>query len=273
MVIALDGTLVIAKRFDSVLSEDGVVLGGNIKKEEESEWDWERWKKHFKRIDDQYRLLSFLKSQLNGAAKREDYEDAARLKVAIAAASTNDAVGRVMSSFNRAVLEERYKDAVYLRDKAGAGLVDWWSGISEDVKDPFGLIVQITAEHGRYVARSYNPRKMQVILPSSLVKMKTDNSADDSDLLDESSGFQTFLRDMIPGVKVKVMKVNSPGKVDKDFISKVIDQIADEEDEDEENDFDIEDIVVEEETKSEANDIENWNLWLMKSVTAREGRK
>ena len=103
--------------------------------------------------------------------------------------------------------------------------------------------------------------------------MKTDNSADDSDLLDESSGFQTFLRDMIPGVKVKVMKVNSPGKVDKDFISKVIDQIADEEDEDEENDFDIEDIVVEEETKSEANDIENWNLWLMKSVTAREGRK
>ncbi|KAL0891464.1 hypothetical protein Bca101_015447 [Brassica carinata] len=312
------------KRFDSVLSwygnqdkDDGddVVSGGqgwgDIEEEEESDWDWERWKKHFERIDDQDRLLSVLKSQLNGAVKREDYDDAARLKVAIAAASTNDAVGRVMSSFNRAVLEERYKDAVYLRDKAGAGLVGWWSGISEDVKDPFGLIVQITAEHGRYVARSYNPRQLSTsaagaplfeifltldakgnyrkqavylkwkeIFPDvptmptrtpntprlltppvwkgdagnlavepSEDDEETDNSDDDSDLLDESSGFQTFLRDMIPGVKVKVMKVNSPGKVDKDFISKVIDQIADEED-----DFDIEEIVVEEETKAETDE-------------------
>ncbi|KAJ0262835.1 Protein EXECUTER 1 [Hirschfeldia incana] len=309
------------KRFDSVMSwygnqdkdaeDDDAVSGGqgwgDIKKEEESDWDWERWKKHFERIDDQDRLLSVLKSQLNGAVKREDYEDAARLKVAIAAASTNDAVGRAMSSFNRALLEERYKDAVYLRDEAGAGLVGWWSGISEDVKDPFGLIVQITAEHGRYVARSYNPRQLSTsatgaplfeifltldakgnykkqavylkwkeIFPDvptrspntprlltppvwkedagnlsvkpSEDEEESDNSDNDSDLLDESSGFQTFLRDMIPGVKVKVMNVNSPGKADKDFISKVIDQIADEEDE--ENDFDIEEIVVEDETKS-----------------------
>ncbi|CAH8329430.1 unnamed protein product [Eruca vesicaria subsp. sativa] len=316
------------KRFDSVMSwysnqdketeEDDVVSGGsNIKNEEESDWDWERWKKHFEYIDEQDCFVSVLKSQLNRAVKREDYEDAARLKVAIAAASRNDAVGRVMSSFNRAVLEERYKDAVYLRDKAGAGLVGWWSGISEDVKDPFGLIVQITAEHGRYVARSYNPRQLSTsaegaplfevfltldangnykkqavylkwkeifpevltmptrtvntpkllappvwkgeagnlaVEPSEDEEESENNSDDDSDLLDESSGFQTFLRDMIPGVKVKVMKVNSPGKVDKDFISKVIDQIADEEEDDEENDFDIEDIVVEDETKSETDD-------------------
>lgn len=42
----------------------------------------------------------FVQSQLNRAIKREDYEDAASLKVAIAAAATNDAVGRVMSKFN-----------------------------------------------------------------------------------------------------------------------------------------------------------------------------
>ncbi|KAJ0247315.1 Protein EXECUTER 1 [Hirschfeldia incana] len=317
------------KRFDSVLSwyntqdkeagdGDDVVLE---EQGEENDWDWERWKKHFELIDDQDRLISVLKSQLNGAVKREEYEDAARLKVAIAAAATNDAVGRVMSTFNRAVLEERYKDAVYLRDNAGAGLVGWWSGISEDVKDPFGLIVQITAEHGRYVARSYNPRQLSTsaagaplfeifltldgkgnykkqavylkwkeifpdvpTMPSSRTLSsprfltppppgrkedsgnlavessedeESDNSDDDSDLLEESSGFQTFLRDMIPGVKVKVMKVTSPGKVDKDFISKVIEQIADEEDneeEDEEKDFDIEEIDVEEVTKAETDD-------------------
>ena len=62
------------KRFDSVMSwygnqdkdaGDDVVSGGrgwgDINKEEESEWDWERWKKHFERIDDQDRLLSVLK--------------------------------------------------------------------------------------------------------------------------------------------------------------------------------------------------------------------
>ncbi|CAN8327293.1 unnamed protein product [Cochlearia groenlandica] len=318
------------KRFDSVLSwyktqdndagDDDVVLGGqdssNMDKEEDDDWDWERWKKHFEQVDEQDRLVSVLKSQLNRAIKREDYEDAARLKVAIAASATNDAVGRVMFSFNRAVLEERYKDAVYLRDEAGAGLVGWWSGASEDVKDPFGLIVQITAEHGRYVARSYNPRQLSTsaagaplfeifltldekgnykkqavylkwkeifpdvpIMPSrtlssprfltppgrkedagSLVVESSededsDNPDDDSDLLEESSGFQSFLRDMIPGVKVKVMKVTAPGKVDKDFISKVIEQIADEEDEeDEESDFDIEDIEVEDETKAEIDE-------------------
>ncbi|CAA7037751.1 unnamed protein product [Microthlaspi erraticum] len=310
------------KRFDSVLSwyktqdkdaGDDEQGSGNVERDE-NDWDWERWKKHFEQIDEQDRLLSVLKSQLSRAIKREDYEDAARLKVAIAAAATNDAVGRVMSRFNRAVLEERYKDAVYLRDKAGAGLVGWWSGISEDVKDPFGLIVQITAEHGRYVARSYNPRQLSTsaagaplfeiflkldgkgdykkqavylkwkeifpdvpTMPSRSLNStrflatpgrkedagnlavessedeESDNSDDDSDLLDESSGFQSFLRDMIPGVKVKVMKVTTPGKVDKDFISKVIEQIADDE-EDEEKDFDIEDVEVEDETKAEVDE-------------------
>jgi len=68
---------------------------------------------------------------------------------------------------------------------------------------------------------------------------------------------------MIPGVKVKVMKVNSPGKVDKDFISKVIEQIA----EDEESDFDIEDIVVEEETKAETETDEKGADIELESVT------
>jgi hypothetical protein len=89
----------------------------------------------------------------------EDYGEAARLKVAIAAASNNDSVGKVIALlkvgiltngcytvscfcallihnivdiFNifvyfpilqRAIKEERYGDAALLRDKAGAGLV------------------------------------------------------------------------------------------------------------------------------------------------------
>ncbi|THG03121.1 hypothetical protein TEA_001297 [Camellia sinensis var. sinensis] len=148
---------------------------------DDEDWDWDRWRKHFSEVDEQERIVSILKlvgpsvnlhappltgltfssgvmSQLAHAVNREDYEDASRLKVAIAAAATNDTVGRVMSHLNRAIQEERYRDAAFIRDYAGAGLVGWWAGISEDTNDPYGRIIRISAEHGRYVARSYSPR-------------------------------------------------------------------------------------------------------------------
>ncbi|PNX67512.1 protein EXECUTER, partial [Trifolium pratense] len=61
-------------------------------------------------------------SQLRHAVYVEDYEEAARVKVAIAAASNNDSVGKVISLLKRAIKEERYGDAALLRDNAGAGL-------------------------------------------------------------------------------------------------------------------------------------------------------
>lgn len=45
-------------------------------------------------------IFVFEQSQLVRAVNVEDFEDAARLKVAIAAASTNDVVGRVISRLN-----------------------------------------------------------------------------------------------------------------------------------------------------------------------------
>ncbi|GJU02396.1 hypothetical protein Tco_1112734 [Tanacetum coccineum] len=63
------------------------------------------------------------KSQLNRVVVKEDYEDAARIKVAIAASTTNDTVCRVMAQLNKAIKEERYKDASFIRDYASAGLL------------------------------------------------------------------------------------------------------------------------------------------------------
>ncbi|MFQ6649350.1 hypothetical protein Gotur_023006 [Gossypium turneri] len=229
------------KRFDSYLNPfrkhpaetGGVSENRRRRRDEEGDWDWDQWKKHFEQVDEQERLLSLLKAQLYEAVCKEDYEDAARLKVAIAAASTNDTVGRTMSHLNKAVVEERFEDAAFLRDTAGTGLVGWWAGLSDDTKDPHGLIIRITAEHGRYVARSFSPRQ----LTTASVGMPL---------------FEIFLTVNKKGEykqQVKVLKVSAPGKVDQDFISKVIEQIIDEDDED--KDAEVESIELDDELKSE----------------------
>lgn len=33
----------------------------------------------------------------------------------------------------------------------------WWAGVSEDRKDPYGQIIHISPEHGRFLAKSYSP--------------------------------------------------------------------------------------------------------------------
>ncbi|KAM5548380.1 hypothetical protein ABKV19_000015 [Rosa sericea] len=287
--------------------------GGGASKadEEEPDWDWDRWRHHFLEVEDQERLVSLLK--LGRAVNVEDFEDAARLKVAIAAASTNDVVGSVISRLNRAIQDERYQEAAFFRDNAGAGLVGWWAGISKDKKDPHGLIIRVTAEHGRYVARSYSPRQLATaaagvplfeifltvnkkgeykqqavylkrggVFPDSpQVSSKAmdttttlnpldsteeksdlflggsddtedgDDMDDDLDLSEGLSGFQSILRDMIPNVKVKVLKVTSPGKVDRDLISKVIEQIIEEDDEDKDNEIENSEAEDEDEDEDE----------------------
>ncbi|KAK1396753.1 hypothetical protein POM88_006616 [Heracleum sosnowskyi] len=37
------------------------------------------------------------------------------------------------------------------------GKVGWWAGVSQDHKDPYGHIIHIYPEHGRFVAKSYSP--------------------------------------------------------------------------------------------------------------------
>ncbi|KAK3420188.1 hypothetical protein EUGRSUZ_G00990 [Eucalyptus grandis] len=281
---------------------EGKGAAGDGDGEEEESWDWDRWKRHFEEIDGQERLLSILKSQLSNAVVKEDYEEAGRLKVAIAAASTGDTVGRVMSYLKSAINEERYHDAAFMRDNAGAGLVGWWAGTSNDTYDPYGVIIRVTAEHGRYVARSYSPRQLVTAaggVPLFEVFLKVDkkgkygqqavylkqreviqdpligsvlsvtesntNPADSiegkNDVViapaeDEEDGSgredgSDLSEDMIPGVRVKVMKVTAPGKVDKDLIAKVIEQMMD--DEEEEDDVDAEDLEAEDEVKSESD--------------------
>uniref|UniRef100_A0A1D1YMH3 Protein EXECUTER 1, chloroplastic n=2 Tax=Anthurium amnicola TaxID=1678845 RepID=A0A1D1YMH3_9ARAE len=70
-------------------------------------------------------------------------------------------------------------------------------------------------------------------------------------MADGLAGIQNILQDMIPGVKVKVLKVVSPGKVDRDMISKVIEQII--EDEDGETDVELESVESDDDVKTESD--------------------
>ncbi|XP_047333861.1 protein EXECUTER 1, chloroplastic-like [Impatiens glandulifera] len=298
-------------REEKDVSENLVMESENRNLDGDDEWDWERWSKHFNDVDEQERIVSLLKSQIALAIASEDYQDAARLKVAVAAATTNDAVGMVMSHLNKAIAEEQYNEAVFLRDKAGAGLVGWWSAISEDNN---GHIFRISAEHGRYVARSFSPRQLATAMAglpvfeifltinkkgeyrqqavylspaeiphdvpfSSGSPTRISNPLDssdisnlfaspddvedsedqdnDSDIAEGLSDFEPLLRDMIPGAKVKVLKVTASGKFDPDLISKVVDQIIEDEDEEEDVELEIMDSEDEDEDKDESNQERN----------------
>ncbi|XP_071736918.1 protein EXECUTER 1, chloroplastic-like [Rutidosis leptorrhynchoides] len=284
---------------------ENIVLNSNIDDDDDDDysdedWDWDRWKKHFDEVDEQERIVTILKSQLNRAVMNEDYEDAARIKVAIAAASNNDTVGRVMYQLNKAIKEERYKDAAFVRDYASAGLVGWWAGFSDDRKDPYGRIIRISAEHGRYLARSYSPRQLAkdadgaplfelfitmnekgeyrhqavylkqkenpggLSIPSSTssglidkvgpLDFKNDKNnpfakdKEDTDYGDDASEEYGF--DMISGakdVKIKVMNMSSSGKIDRDVLSNVVEQIMEEDDDgegegDDDGDDDIDEV-------------------------------
>ncbi|XP_047336481.1 protein EXECUTER 1, chloroplastic-like isoform X2 [Impatiens glandulifera] len=274
-----------------------------LKEARDEDWDWERWSKHFDEVEEQERIVSVLK--ITHAIAREDYQDAARLKVSVAAAATNDVVGMVISHLNKAIVEERYQEASFLRDNAGAGLVGWWSGISEDNTDSYGHIIRISAEHGRYVARSFTPRqlatamaglpmfeifltinkkgeyKQQVVYLSPSGKPQDvpvssrgstrtsipldsyednnnrfaspDDNGDskedtDSDITEGLSSFESLLRDIIPGEEVKVLKVTIFGMLDRDVLSKVVEQFIEEEE-----DVESEIIDTGDEDKDESN--------------------
>lgn len=106
-----------------------------------------------------------------------------------------------------------------------------------------------------------------------------DDRNDGSDPAEEMPGFQNVLKDMIPGVKVKIFKVITPEKIDKDLISKVIEQLIEEEDGDEDEDEDEEDDEDEDEDddddddedEEKENDTESLELEDIKLESDQEG--
>ncbi|EEF52012.1 protein EXECUTER 2, chloroplastic [Ricinus communis] len=242
------------------------------------DWDWIRWNRHFSEIEQVESFASVLKFQLEDAIEKEDFQEAAKLKLAIAEATSKDSVAEIMSELQNAIDEERYHDASRLCKYTGSGLVGWWVGYSTDSDDPFGRLVRITPGVGRFVGRSYSPRQlvtaspgtplfeifvvkdaderyvMQVVClqraksvatnstgsPSKSGKSPSPSEVEKESELDvqgnevkaersEEKGINiegateegiksviNFLKDKIPGLKVKVMNVNATEEVVED---------------------------------------------------------
>lgn len=121
---------------------------------------WEKLQKLFSEVAERQNLVQKLQFQMEEAVNLEDFEKAGRIKKKLAAVIAQDPVAGVIGDFKKALDEERYSDAAYLRDEAGAGLVGWWAGVSEGDDDPYGRIINISPAEGRFIAKGYSARQL-----------------------------------------------------------------------------------------------------------------
>lgn len=133
--------------------------------EKKSEWDWEKWQEYFNIVEKDEKLISSLKLRLEDAVESEDFTEASRLKLLIAERMAYDTAGEFMNQLTIAIEEERYWDAAHFWKDTGAGLVGWWAGLAEGANDPYGRIIHIGPQHGRFVAKSYNARQLAAGAP------------------------------------------------------------------------------------------------------------
>ncbi|KAJ1418244.1 hypothetical protein SESBI_15987 [Sesbania bispinosa] len=212
-------------------------------------WDWNRWCRHFSEIEQAESFASVLKFQLEDAIEKEDFQEAAKLKRSIAEATSKDSVAQIMSQLKDAIDDERYHDASRLCRYTGSGLVGWWVGYSKDSDDPFGRIIHISPGMGRFVGKSYSPRQLLTASTGTpIFEIYVVKNADNTYHMQEheekverndeknsniegatEEGIKSvinFLKEKIPGLKVKVMNINVEEEVaeDNDSIKQLIDE-------------------------------------------------
>ncbi|KAJ6411741.1 hypothetical protein OIU84_008340 [Salix udensis] len=203
--------------------------------------------------------MPFSQFQLEDAIENEDFQEAAKLKIAIAEATSKDNVARIMSQLKNAIDEERYHDASRLCKYTGSGLVGWWvwagllAGVIlqgswsihllelhclkyfvvKDAEEKYVMqVVCLQRPKGNSTNSTSSPSKSAQVRPTSEAEnasvldvqandVKVERSEEKSINIEEATeeGIKSvinFLKDKIPGLKVKVMNVKATGEVMED---------------------------------------------------------
>ncbi|CAL5327246.1 unnamed protein product [Camellia sinensis] len=173
--------------------------------------------------------------QLEDAIEMKDFQEAARLKMAIVEATSKDSVAEIMSQTKNAVDEERYHDDLQLCRCTGSGLVGGWV-----VLTILMIPLQANTYNSWYVDETYTIKVVFLQQAKSLTnstsslsnskptqgpitsetedasvvdinrnEVKTKKSEGKSINVEEGiTSVINFLKDKIPGLKLKVMKIN-----------------------------------------------------------------
>ncbi|GJN33377.1 hypothetical protein PR202_gb21972 [Eleusine coracana subsp. coracana] len=193
------------------------VMSGDEEYEEEEErgvdevdgkWSWERWKRHFALIEESERLVDELQ---------------------------------------RAIKEERYRDATYIRDHAGVGLAVHLKPDDSDSDElPNMLREKLGIDNINISSSSVGSKHEQF---DGGVKMD-DQARDDSDVAAGPAGLRNLSSDSTALPRIKILKVVPMENVNQDYIINIFDQIS-------EDDDDNDDPDVENESSQDIGDEEN----------------
>lgn len=113
---------------------------------------WEDWQEFFVGADMNAVWARHVTDEVEGFLSQDQYDLASKAQQKLDKAIKQDAVQTVVKEFERALKDQDYAKAAYLRDAGGAGLLGWWYAVGEASSTTGGHLLQIVPEphHGCY---------------------------------------------------------------------------------------------------------------------------
>ncbi|KAF5946447.1 hypothetical protein HYC85_016675 [Camellia sinensis] len=146
--------------------------------------------------------------QLEDAIEMKDFQEAARLKMAIVEATSKDSVAKIMSQTKNAVDEERYHDDLQLCRCTGSGLVVFLQQ-AKSLTNSTSSLSNSKPTQGPITSETEDASVVDINRNEVKAEKSEGKSINVEGATKEGiTSVINFLKDKIPGLKLKVMKIN-----------------------------------------------------------------